>query len=338
MNAIYFSTMFLGGFLADKFDRKKLILFYWIVTTPTPLIYSLATNWKHLIPGSIMYNFALGDPAVSAYIATAAPKKRIVRAFAITQAGYSLGMVFSPLLGAYLLTVIDIGWLFRIAFMFYSVSTITMLLISPQVPEKKQRRSAASDFAAVVRERRLMAWILLFTLTTFATSISTPFISPLLEDLHSFQRSTILVMGSIISAGQATLAVFLGWFGDRYGVARALIVGFTLNVIGVILLGFSSFSLFLPLAVFLIGVRQVTASLSSSVVAKYSLINLQGTIFGVYSVLIGVGGICGPYLGGVLYESSPTRPFLWTSISLIISSFFVMIVNALFSKKDSIST
>ena len=333
MHAIYFSSMFFGGFLADKFDRKKLILFYWIVTTPTPLIYSFATNWKHLIPGAVMYNFALGDPAVSAYIATATSKKRMVRAFVITQAGYSLGMIFSPLLGAYLLTVVPIRWLFRVAFMFFSVSTITMLFISPQVPAKRQKDSLVSDFATIVRDKKLMSWILLFTPITFATSISMPFISPLLEDLYSFQRHAILVMSSVISAGQTTLAVILGWFGDRYGIAGTLITGFALNAVGMILLVFPAFSPFLPLAVFLIGVRQVTVSLCSSLVAKYSLINLRGTIFGVYSVLIGIGGICGPYVGGVLYESSPTQPFVWTSISLIISSFLVVILDALFSKK-----
>lgn len=334
MNALYFSSMFFGGFFADKFDRKKLILFYWIVTTPTPLIYSFATDWQHLIPGAIMYNFALGDPAVNAYIATLAPKKRMVRAFAITQAGYSLGMIFSPLLGAHLLTTIHIKWLFRIAFIFFSMSTITMLFISPQIPEKRQRRSVVSDFAAMTRDKRLMSWILLFIPISFITAISVTFVSLLLEDVYSLQKPAILMFGSIISTGQATLAVLLGWFGDHYGITKALVMSFALIVMGMILLGSPAFSLFLPLAAFLIGARQVTGSLSSSIVAKYSLTNLRGTIFGVYSVLIGVGAICGPYVGSVLYEFSPTQPFLWTGISLIPLLLLVLIWDALLSKRS----
>jgi len=338
MNAIFFSSMLFGGFIADRFDRRKLALIYWIQTAPTPLIYSFATNWLHLIPGAILYNFALFSPAIDVYIATAAPKDRVARAFALTQAGYSLGMIFSPLLGAYLLTVINIKWLFRIAFIFYSISAVTISFISPQIPEKKQRWSVVSDFAAIVRNRRLMSWILLFIPITFATAISMPFISTLLEDVYYLQKPTILVMSSIISAGQAVLAVFLGWLGDRYGIAQALVASFAFIVAGMILLEFPAFSLFLPLAVFLIGARQVTVSLSSSIVAKYSLIDLRGTIFGLYMVLIGIGEIYGPYVGGVLYESSPTQPFFWTSVSLLALAFLVVVWNVFVSKRNSLVT
>lgn len=337
MNAIYFSSMFFGGFLADKFDRRKLIILYWITTTPTPLIYSFATNWQHLIPGAIIYNIALFSPATEAYISTAAPKKRMARAFTLTGAGYSLGMIFSPLLGAYLLTTIDIIWLFRIAFTFYLISTIAISFISPQFPKKKRRRSAISDFTNILRNKRLMSWILLFIPIAFATSLSIPFISPLLEDVHYLQKPAILVVSSIISAGQATLAAFLGWFGDRYGGARALVVSLALIVVGMTLLGFPALSLFLPLAAFLIGAQQVMVSLSRSIVGEYSVINLRGTTFGIYMVLVGVGQIFGPYIGGVLYESSPTQPILWTSISLITLSFLIVAWTAFIFKRNSTS-
>lgn len=337
MNSIYFSSMFFGGFLADRFDRKKLVLLYWITTTPTPLIYSFATNWQHLIPGAILYNFALFSPAEEAYIATAAPKKSLARAFALTQAGYSLGMIFSPLIGAYLLTIIDMEWLFRVAFILYSTSAITISFLSPQIPEKRQRRSMMSDFGVIVRNKRLMSWVLLFIPITFASSLSMTFLSPLLEDLYSFQKPAILVFSSIISAGEATLAALLGWVGDRYGGSRGLIASLVMIVAGMIFLPFPVFSLLLPLAAFLIGARQVSVSLCRSIVGRYSISGLRGSIFGIYRVMTGIGETCGPYVGGVLYESSPTQPFLCTSVSLVILSFLVLTLQALMSKRNSVS-
>jgi len=332
MNAIYFSSMLFGGFIADKFDRKKLALLYWVQTAPTPLIYSFATSWQHLIPGAILYNFALFSPAIDAYIASAAPKERLARAFTLTQAGYSLGMIFSPLLGAYLLTLTYIRWLFRIAFIFFSVSAVTISFISPQVPEKRQRWSVISDIVAIARNRQLISWIFLFIPIAFVTSMSMPFISTLLEDLYFLQKPAILVISSIISVGQVVLATFLGWFGDRYGIARGLVVGLAFIVAGMIFLEIPAFSPFLPLAAFLVGGRQVTVSLSSSIVAKYSLVRLRGTIFGLYMLIIGIGEICGPYAGGMLYKSSPTQPFFWTSISLLALSFSVLIWDTLISR------
>lgn len=335
VNALYFSTMFFGGFFADRFDRKKLALVYWIHTTPTPLIYSFATSWQHLIPGAILYNLSFFSPAMDVYIATAAPKDKVARTFTIMQVGYSLGMIFSPLLGAYLLTVIDIRSLLRVAFLFFSLSTVTVAFVSPQIPEKKVKSSILSDFSDVVRDRRLMSWILFFIPVALVTSMSITFISPLLEDVYLLQKATILLISSIISIGQVVLGVFLGWFGDHYGISRALVASFAIIVVGMVLLGFSAFSLFLPLAAFLIGARQVTVSLFSSIVAKYSSVNLRGMTFGFYMVLMGIGEIFGPYLGGILYASSPTQPFFWTSIYLTIFSFSILISDTLLSRRNT---
>jgi len=337
MNAIYFSTMIFGGFIADRYDRRKLAILYWIHTASAPLIYSFATNWQHLIPGAILYNVALLSPAIDVYIAAAAPKERVARAFAFTQAGYSLGMLFSPLLGAYLLAMIDMRWLLRIAFGFYLISAVTISFISPQLPEKAQKWSVASDFAAIVRNRKLMSWILLCIPITFVSAMSMPLLSPLLEDVYHLERPVILVLTSVLSAGQLALAAFLGWFGDRHGITWALIGGFGLTVIGMIVLGLPVLSLLLPLAVFLIGARQVTYWLSSSVVTKYSLASLRGAIFGLYMFMIGIGEIAGPYAGSILYEVAPTQPFLWTSLSLVILSFLVVAWSVLISKEKQAS-
>jgi MFS family permease len=334
MHAVYFSTMIFGGLLADRFDRKKLALVYWIQTAPAPLVYSVATNWLHLVPGAIFYNFALFSPAIDVYIATAAPRDKVARTFTITQAGYSLGRIFSPLLGAYLLTLMDVRWLLRVAFIFFAMSTVAIAFISPQFPEKRQKSTIRSDFSAVLRNIRVMSWILFFIPVTLVTSMSITFIPTLLEDLYFLKKPVILLMSSIISAGQVVLAAVLGWFGDYYGITRALVAGFALVFVGMILLGFPAFSFLLPLAAFLIGARQVIISLFSSIVAKRSSVHLRGTIFGLYMALIGIGEICGPYVGGLLYESSPTQPFLWSSIFLTLLSLLVIAKEILASKKN----
>jgi len=201
------------------------------------------------------------------------------------------------------------------------------------LPEKAAKWSVISDFAAIVKNRKLMSWILLSIPITFATAMSIPLVSPLLEDVYHLQRPVILALTSLLSAGQFTLAAFLGWLGDRRGIALSLIAGFGLTVTGMTFLGLPALSFLLPLALFLIGARQVTYWLSTSVVTKYSLVNLRGAIFGLYMFLIGLGEIAGPYVGSILYDVAPTQPFLWTSISLVILSFLVVAWSSLISKE-----
>ena len=91
ISSIMFLTVALsiipGGILADRYDRKKLILITWLIAAPAPLIYIFADAWYHLIPGAILYCIFIGWPALEAYIAQAARRGEVTRAFTLTYAG-----------------------------------------------------------------------------------------------------------------------------------------------------------------------------------------------------------------------------------------------------------
>jgi len=44
-------TIIPGGFLADRFDRKKVMILGWMLWVPIPLMFSVATRWAQLFPG-----------------------------------------------------------------------------------------------------------------------------------------------------------------------------------------------------------------------------------------------------------------------------------------------
>ena len=48
----------LGGILADRFDRKKIVIAAWIPWVFVPLIYSFAENWQQLIPEAICWGIS----------------------------------------------------------------------------------------------------------------------------------------------------------------------------------------------------------------------------------------------------------------------------------------
>jgi len=125
MFLVYALSVLLGGFLADRFDRKKLILFIFTFGSVSALIYSFATEWWHLVPGMLVYSLAtIGGPAENSYIAALISKERMARAFTFTEMGYSLGLIFSPLLGLiFLLSGACDGFL-------GSVSRLAYLLLS----------------------------------------------------------------------------------------------------------------------------------------------------------------------------------------------------------------
>ena len=75
-------TIIPGGFLADRFDRKKIMILGWAIWVPIPLMFSVATNWSQLLPVMSLYGFLVAGPSISAYIFTSANKERITVTFA----------------------------------------------------------------------------------------------------------------------------------------------------------------------------------------------------------------------------------------------------------------
>jgi len=59
-----------GGILADRFGRRRLIVYSSIFRVASPIIYISSTSWIHIAPGLFIGSFAmLGLPAMNALIA-----------------------------------------------------------------------------------------------------------------------------------------------------------------------------------------------------------------------------------------------------------------------------
>lgn len=88
-------TPLLGGFLADKYDRKKLMVLAFSIWVPVPLMFSLVNHWSQLILPSLFYGCFIGGPAASAYVATSARREKMAITFTTISASWSLGYIFA---------------------------------------------------------------------------------------------------------------------------------------------------------------------------------------------------------------------------------------------------
>lgn len=223
LSSVMFATIALtlipGGFLADRFERRRLMLITWGLATLAPLVYATATDWRGLIPGAVLYCIFIGWPAMEAYLADSVSPAELSRAFALTNAGYSAGAIISPLIGAGLLPLVGMRGLFWLAFFLFCSSTVTLSLIRPQRP-----RSAHGRPGRFSLDRGLLIWTGAFVAAAWTSSALRPFLAPFLEDAIGLARPWILATGSLLSVGEVALAPVLGGWGDREG-PRALTGG-----------------------------------------------------------------------------------------------------------------
>ena len=66
-----------GGMLADRYGRKRIIVYGTLIRTLSPLLYYLAPSWQWIIPAALINGMAsLYMPAFSAIVADSLPEKR----------------------------------------------------------------------------------------------------------------------------------------------------------------------------------------------------------------------------------------------------------------------
>ena len=299
-----------GGILADKYDRKKVIVISWSISVPSVLIYSIATDWRQLIPGSALYYISfIGVPALYAYISSSAQETKTTSAFGVTQSGLAFGMILSPTIGAYLLEIADARWIFRVSFVLYVLSTLTLLFMTKQYPQTNSQNKNIS-YLRILKNRKTALWTLMLFSASFAVFLTTPYVPLFLEDQYSVAAVKIQVLGSITSLGMALLGIWIGELGDRWNNRGAFSFSLLLFSCSILfLLAFSQFPMII-LAMFLFGISRIIDPVVYSAVGFASPPEARGKSYSVYQTVEGIAWMSAPYLGGYLYQLSPSAPFL----------------------------
>lgn len=124
-----------GGFMADRWDRKWIIVVGWAVAAPAPLLYIHARSWEHLIPGFLLYNLSMfSGPALRSYMSHLSDPRHLATTFALLDASWPLGLIVSPTVGgiwAEKAGIVPVMWA---AFILYALSTLVLLPMSSQRP------------------------------------------------------------------------------------------------------------------------------------------------------------------------------------------------------------
>ena len=110
--------LIIGGYLTDKFGRRKIVIYLSFILSIINIFYALAPNWIFLIPVILIDGFASGlrEPAFMAIIADSINAKFRALGFAIWDFGPSLFGLFSPYIAGMLIDKIGLNYFMKIAF------------------------------------------------------------------------------------------------------------------------------------------------------------------------------------------------------------------------------
>lgn len=305
-------TLLVAGTLADKYDRKKIMIAGWIAWVPAPLVFSIANNWLQTLPGIILWGVWLGGPTNTAYIVTAADKTKLTLTFTLISSAWSLGYIFSPAIGGYLAGTVGMHLVFYLAFIFYALAGLVLAFINSQHATRLIQEPSEKNYSffKLLKTKRLLKLSILFASLIFVTLMFRPFIPKFLADVYHYGKFEIGILGSVSFFSSAVLGIFLGKLGDRWRKSFALAIAMFLSGLSLILLLLFSQFYILIIAFFLIGGSYILWSLMSAIIGPLAPEHMRARWISIPQTVSIFTSFVAPYVGGVLYSFSQSYLFI----------------------------
>ncbi|MDD2202262.1 MAG: MFS transporter [Firmicutes bacterium] len=306
-----------GGILADRYDRKKVVLLTWIMGTPSVILYYFAKDWKMAALGIALYSGSmLGYPALNAYAGACSPEGESGRTFGLISAGFSGGMIASPLLAAYLSNIWAIPNLFLLSFAFFAAACCIMAFLPPE-PEGRSAAST-STYSSLLADRPFMRFVLFYSLCAFAFYTVQQIIPQYLSDVRNTSISIVSLLGSLMSLGQTLITIIVGRMADRKGALVA--VGVNVMVFIASMLCFIAIpgQVAVVICLFLLGGFMAGHGVAFAGVGEVLGSSADGKAFALFNLATWGASIVGPYLGGLLYSASKNMPFYIAAVLLVV--------------------
>ncbi|MCY3627541.1 MAG: MFS transporter [Gammaproteobacteria bacterium] len=248
---------FFGGTLADRMNKKTIIVGSQLFTTISTFVFALiiyfgTVKFWHficfgLINGTVL---ALTMPARTAVIPDIVVAKSLTNALALANSTWSLARVVGPTIAGYLIALFaagdhtsikGVGIVFFVITLMYGVSTAgTCLLHFKGEPVRGTPKSFSRDFLeglVYVRRNRLVLGLLLMSLLPMTFGFSAQFLLPALNvDVLNGDAQLLGYLSAALGIGALAGGLILARLGDIGHKGRTMFILCYLWAIGIVVL------------------------------------------------------------------------------------------------------
>jgi len=248
---------FFGGTLADRMNKKTIIVGSQLFTTISTFVFALiiyfgTVKFWHficfgLINGTVL---ALTMPARTAVIPDIVVAKSLTNALALANSTWSLARVVGPTIAGYLIALFaagdhtstkGVGIVFFVITLMYGVSTAgTLLLHFKGEPVRGTPKSFSRDFLeglVYVRRNRLVLGLLLMSLLPMTFGFSAQFLLPALNvDVLNGDAQLLGYLSAALGIGALSGGLILARLGDIGHKGRTMFILCYLWAIGIVVL------------------------------------------------------------------------------------------------------
>jgi predicted MFS family arabinose efflux permease len=285
-----------GGVIADRMDRRKLLMFSQVVqmTSAITLSILIATHkiqiWHILLSSFIVgTGQAFGGPAYSALVPSLVEKEDLPNAIALNSIQFNLARVIGPVLGGLALKYVGAAWCFGLNALSFVAVMISLMRLNINFNPPRTGDSILTGMKqgiGFIRKQGAMETLILiaFCMTALAIPMIT-FLPVFAKDVFHKNELTytlFLVTSGLGSITGALTVAALGNIANKGQVALAMLIALGAGITGF------SLSKWVPLSCVLLffsgAVLMCAFAMISSLVQLITPNDLRGRVMSVYNV------------------------------------------------------
>ena len=328
----------IGGVIADRHDRRRLLLASQYVQMATALALAALVFWNriaiwHILALSFTTGVAqaFGGPAYQSLVPTLVERKDLPNAIALNSIQFNLARVFGPLLAGATLAAFGTAMCFGLNALSFLVVIVALLSLTvkhlPPAERKPILHELKGGLTYVREEPSMVALTVVASLTTFLGLPLLTFLPIFAQEIFKGDVGRYSVMMAYSGAGAVIGALVVAWLGKfkHMGLTVLLVqlaFGILLTAFAISRIGWlSNLLLFLSGAALLM-VFSMTASLVQLIVPD----RLRGRVMSIYMVAFRGGMPLGSLWGGyaATLSSAPTVLALNGALLSLVALYFLV--------------
>ena len=334
-------VLFLGGRLADHYGRRRVIVTAAFYAILFPTLYALIRDWRIFFATSAIGAFgAISSPASHAIVADSIPAEKRTVGISTLQVVSTFPMIFSPLIGGWLIGIYGLQTGFRLACAFVVgttlVSAVILLLFLKETIRLRngQKLKVPGDSTLSVRGalsgrplHSLAAMLFAYGLIALANA--------LVGNYYILYATQVIGIDAprfgIIVSLQIFLTIVLkipgGWASDRFGKKKIMIISIVTCTPFVVAFTFSRSFLEAAITMALLAIAGMYYAPSHEALqADLTPREIRGRVTSFWDISGAVGAALGAPLGGFLFQTiSPATPFYLFAVVEIAAALLILV-------------
>jgi MFS family permease len=319
-----------GGFVADRFGRRRAFLVFITLASLGYLVYRFSTSWPSLFVGLALAMAwqSMASPAIFAVVGDSLPRERRAMGFTLQSILKRVPVVIAPIVGGGLIAsmgVVDgvhVGLLITLSLAAFTVVLVLKLRTADQPAHEINIRGVWQSFHGVLK-RLLISDIIIRTCEGMTGVLAILYVT----NIHGV---SVAAYGTLIAIQMTTsILVYIpaGRIADRIGRKPFVILTFVSFALFPVAIIFASNFSWLIVAYVIGGLREIGEPSRKAMIVDLAHDNIRARSVGLYYLVRSLSITPAAAIGGLLWKIAPQVPFVTASvIGLVGTLVFIMTV------------